>query len=632
MFSEEKKIKINTNDLYAFDISSRFSLRPFALNLQLETAHEESNKDSSKVQTDENNFAKPTCQYCGIIPTDNTDPDYVRHHYKRDYHRYNIRRKLHYQNPLTEDEFETLIGELDESISGSDSEKESLESSDNEDIDKVNVLIRKTGLLNTIVEDEEAVNKGTNKKNNNENIPFFLYQSPQFPEGKVVAFYKSLFDKKIVSPSSDDIESLSDEARMIKALDSLDNNGTSAIFMIGGGHFAGAIISHKRSNQKPTPSSPYADIQILAQKSFHRYTTRRKQGGSQSANDNSKGKANSAGSTLRRYNEAALEKEIRELLQEWGNSYLKNVSAIYIRANGRSSRQILMNYANSPITSNDPRIKSLPFTTKRATANELKRSWWELTHGKLIDKPKAIIEDKKQVELKKISISSNPNAKKNDFPENPMEKHSLELSTLIKKSKVPSLIAYLRKHKLSASDFRLVPSDSLEFIHTPTLLHYASLKGTPTMITTLLKTLKADPTVKNSQGKTPYQISSDKSIQEAFQICRFTMGETVGWDWDNDAHVGPPLSKEEAKLRELEEKRLESEHNRNTLLEVQRQEMEKQKKSTKEKRSNGGHLGTIGVSSLSSTEALLSQLSTEDRRKYEREQRARAIEMRLNKK
>lgn len=222
--------------------------------------------------------------------------------------------------------------------------------------------------------------------------------------------------------------------------------------------------------------------------------------------------------------------------------------------------------------------------------------------------------------------------KKNDFPENPMEKHSLELSTLIKKSKVPSLIAYLRKHKLSASDFRLVPSDSLEFIHTPTLLHYASLKGTPTMITTLLKTLKADPTVKNSQGKTPYQISSDKSIQEAFQICRFTMGESVGWDWDNDAHVGPPLSKEEAKLRELEEKRLESEHNRNTLLEVQRQEMEKQKKSTKEKRSNGGHLGTIGVSSLSSTEALLSQLSTEDRRKYEREQRARAIEMRLNKK
>jgi hypothetical protein len=104
--------------------------------------------------------------------------------------------------------------------------------------------------------------------------------------------------------------------------------------MIAGGHFAGAVVrvsraqdddsgddekTRKRKQKKPKP-----ETEVVLHKTFHRYTSmfsnmhtilefqlmrtlaRRKQGGSQSANDNAKGAAKSAGAQLRRYGEQAL--------------------------------------------------------------------------------------------------------------------------------------------------------------------------------------------------------------------------------------------------------------------------------------------------------------------------------------
>lgn len=61
--------------------------------------------------------------------------------------------------------------------------------------------------------------------------------------------------------------------------------------MLGGGHFAGAVFN--------------GDEPIL-HKTFHCYTVRAGQGGSQSAKDNSGSHPKSAGASLRRYNESAL--------------------------------------------------------------------------------------------------------------------------------------------------------------------------------------------------------------------------------------------------------------------------------------------------------------------------------------
>lgn len=66
-----------------------------------------------------------------------------------------------------------------------------------------------------------------------------------------------------------------------------------AVIMLGGGHFVGAIFKYL------TP---------VVHKTFHSYTVRAGQGGSQSSRDNKSGGSHpkSAGASLRRYNEQAL--------------------------------------------------------------------------------------------------------------------------------------------------------------------------------------------------------------------------------------------------------------------------------------------------------------------------------------
>jgi hypothetical protein len=139
---------------------------------------------------------------------------------------------------------------------------------------------------------------------------------------------------------------------------------TVALMMLGGGHFAAILASLIPKVQKNHQSQEERQVDILATKTFHRYTTRRKQGGAQSANDAAKGNPHSAGSALRRYNEAALQKEIRELLVSW-KDYLEKCEFIFIRATGTTNRRTLFGYEGAVLRSNDPRIRGFPFTTRR---------------------------------------------------------------------------------------------------------------------------------------------------------------------------------------------------------------------------------------------------------------------------
>ena len=70
-----------------------------------------------------------------------------------------------------------------------------------------------------------------------------------------------------------------------------------------GGHFAAAAYEL----QPPPKGSRKADdcVKVLAHRSFHRYVTRRKAGGRQSVADGAKS-IKSAGSSIRRHNEAML--------------------------------------------------------------------------------------------------------------------------------------------------------------------------------------------------------------------------------------------------------------------------------------------------------------------------------------
>lgn len=93
-----------------------------------------------------------------------------------------------------------------------------------------------------------------------------------------------------------------------------------AVFLLRSGRFAGAIFDKEKA---------------VCHKTFQRYTTRRKQGGAQSASDAS-GKAKSAGATLRRYNEAALKQDVAAVLVDWQRE-LESVELIFL-SSGKTDR------------------------------------------------------------------------------------------------------------------------------------------------------------------------------------------------------------------------------------------------------------------------------------------------------
>uniref|UniRef100_A0A3Q2DQK2 Ankyrin repeat and zinc finger peptidyl tRNA hydrolase 1 n=1 Tax=Cyprinodon variegatus TaxID=28743 RepID=A0A3Q2DQK2_CYPVA len=128
--------------------------------------------------------------------------------------------------------------------------------------------------------------------------------------------------------------------------------------MTGGGHFAGAVFEGR---------------QVLQHKTFHRYTVRAKRGTAQGLRDsqNRSHMAKSAGAALRRYNEAALVKDIQDLLLTWAE-HLNRASAVFIRAPSYN-KTIFFGGRGGPLQKKDPRIRSLPFATRRATFREVQR-------------------------------------------------------------------------------------------------------------------------------------------------------------------------------------------------------------------------------------------------------------------
>lgn len=80
----------------------------------------------------------------------------------------------------------------------------------------------------------------------------------------------------------------------------------------------------------------------------------------------------SAGASLRRYNEAALMTEMRDLMTSW-SAYAAEASCVFIRI-PRHSRRILVGDKGdrAPFLRGDPRVRDLPFATRRPTLKEAK--------------------------------------------------------------------------------------------------------------------------------------------------------------------------------------------------------------------------------------------------------------------
>lgn len=568
-----------------------------------------------------------------------------RGHLKSDLHNYNLKQKLRGKKPVSETEFEKLIGDLDESLSGSDDDDE-----DDEEEDGGSNDTTLTALLKRQAKIADKQNSGAGEDDEDETkvvpskgqSPLFWFSSPLLPTNHFFGVYRAIFTAE-QQKNADAAEELRKKQLQPITIPHPAKDGTLPeiaykgphifLCMIGGGHFAAMVVSlAPRQSKHNTPMNREATV--LAHKTFHRYTTRRKQGGSQSANDNAKGAAHSAGSTLRRYNEQALVDDVRDLLQGW-KALLDTCELMFIRATGITNRRTLFGpYDNQVLRHNDPKIRGFPFTTRRATQKELMRCFIELTRLKVQE-----IDPANQAEQEKAAqAAATPAAPKPAKPTKPKLTeaeqnallHTSQLQAFVRRSKLPALLSYLTNNKLSA-DFEFQPRESHH--HTPRLLHLAASQNSAPMVLGILTRGGASPLFANAEGKTPFELAGDRATRDAFRVARSELGEKK-WDWEA-AKVPAAMKKAEA------DKRNQREQEEADGKEAERRRAEEERLKTEgpkvpESRRQGGRGQVLGGAAVPKTaqeirEEEVKGFTPEMRLRLDRERRARAAEERFKK-
>ncbi|XP_068263777.1 tRNA endonuclease ANKZF1 isoform X1 [Nyctibius grandis] len=263
------------------------------------------------------------CSTCGQVFSSREEQT---EHYRLDWHRFNLKQRLLGRRTLPVEVFEekTRAGDVS-SISGSDSESSDVSS--------------ESELLPSASDSPETPQTPRSHK--------VLLRNAK---GQLISAYRCVLDT-----GKGGIE---EPVELAASLQSLSASTCWVVLMMGGGHFAGAV---------------FRGPQVQEHKTFHRYTVRARRGTAQGLRDaQTPGSApRSAGASLRRYNEAALLKDIQDLLAAWAQ-HLNEAQRIFLRA-PRHNRVLLFGGRNPPLTQGDPRVCHIPLSTRRATLREVLR-------------------------------------------------------------------------------------------------------------------------------------------------------------------------------------------------------------------------------------------------------------------
>lgn len=620
---------------------------------------------SDNKRSDKEDGGASSATSCGLCGLTFSSVQEQRSHVRSDLHAYNMKQKMRGLKAVGEKDFEKMVGDLSESLSGSDSDES--DSSDGDDDAKkdttLSALLKKQANLADPDFDEFSTTK---RRQGSGKPPLLWFSSSKLPSNVALGVYRTILPPAVqVADSATILQTIKDKQLSPKppptqptSAPTADSGGvplprslqpdSSAtgphyfLCMIGGGHFAAMVVSLTPKLTKKAGVEDRAAT-VLAHKTFHRYTTRRKQGGSQSANDNAKGNAHSAGSSIRRYNEAALIAEVRQLLHDW-KVWIDSSELLFVRAAGTTNRRTLFGpYEDQVLTSRDQRIRGFPFATRRATQAELMRSFVELTRVKVSTIDEAAIANKAQeeeaarqaAEAKAAAKPPTPKPIKPTKEEEEASLHTTQLQALIRRSKAPALISYLTSNNLSPN-FTFFPSDNPQNHHAPTPLHLAASLNAPALVSSLLLKARADPTTKSAEGKTAFEIAGDRATRDSFRLARSELGESA-FDWDS-AGVPPALSKADYDARvqrEKDEKAAEEaaeQQRRKTETERLRQQDRAKEEAGREKKfGKGKSLAQVlpEKSAQEKREEEARGMTPEMRMKLERERRARAAEARL---
>ena len=616
---------------------------PAAKNSEEAESSEKPKQDVYKNEAaNEEENAKPSTS-CLLCRASFADVQEQRQHIRSDWHGYNLKQKLRGGVSVDEVEFDKLVEDLDESISGSEASQS--ENDDEQKESTLSALLKKQAKIN-LPGPDLADHTPKRRKRGSGKPPLVWFSSPLLPSNTSLGVYRAVFTEAEQEEESRIADALRKKQLTTTApkappdgsngvpLPSTMTSPQIFLCMIGGGHFAAMIVSLAPKLNKRPGGGEERQAMVIAHKTFHRYTTRRKQGGAQSANDSAKGAAHSAGASIRRYNEMALESEIRALLAEWKEMIDKS-QLVFARATGSSNRRIIFGpYDGQVLRHNDPRNRSFPFSTRRATQAELMRAFVELTRVKVSEVDEAALAaaaaseaEREALNIKPSLTPSKPAPAKPSKEEEAALLHTSQLQALIRRNKAPAVISYLHNDSLDPN-FLFQPEEMNT--HAPTPLFFAASKSSAAVVLALLTKAGANPVGFNGDDKVPFNLAGDRVTRDAFRIARHELGEDR-WDWAK-AQCPPALSKADAEQREerakAEEDKAEAERRRAETERLKRETADEVKKE-QGKKTGGRALGAVEKTGAEKREEEARGMTPEMRTRLERERRARAAEERM---
>jgi len=334
------------------------------------------------------------CTICASSSTLQTQQD-QRSHFRSDWHRYNLKRNSKGKETVSEEDFEKKYGSTVVLAHGDHLVKD-IDGMSLEDSDLSSISGSDSGVEDgsSDSESQEEPAEQTMKKSSG---PWVLYKaSVENDETKAANGFDAYQIYRAILPDKENPSSIECLLRQAPSTKSKPSTYTKParwiLLMNSGGHFAGVVYefpgNHSGANvQSNTASKPVSiasssakEPKIVAHKTFHHYTTRKSQGGSQTSSDKAQ-KAKSAGAHMRRQGAAMLRADIRTLLSSWSHYFVDSI--IFVVAAGHESRSAIFGEGQAPesfaAAKADGRVRSVPIPTRRPTLDEARRVFDELS-------------------------------------------------------------------------------------------------------------------------------------------------------------------------------------------------------------------------------------------------------------
>jgi hypothetical protein len=320
-----------------------------------------------------------------------------------------------------------------------------------------------------------------------------------------------------------------------------------AVILLRSGRFAGGIFEKSK---------------CLVHTTSTRYTVRKGQGGAQSSNDNSKGKAKSIGSQLRREGEKALREDVTKALQQWSDYLKHSVGLVFVSCPKVMKRSLYEECAKGILSKDDARIRSIPLSVKRPSFEEVCRvheTLLSVTVRDMTNDERTALHDAMMGGDSASRVEITADIKRNEkHSDSTLERDEVQRPTFLpltplheaaRDADLNTLSTLLdeAENAESASEAAIVDARCGPTEMTP--LHYAAaytgdnMASAASVIRKLLLRARANPCVVDSHGRPPYFLAVNDRIRDSFRLARGELGEDY-CDWDDGAKLGPPLTKD----------------------------------------------------------------------------------------